>query len=380
LYKRTLKLKELLAKKSFFLFGPRATGKSTLIKSSLPDAKVFDLLDRATFRRLLADPSLIGQGTGKGPIVIDEIQKIPSLLDEVHRQIESKRKTFLLTGSSARKLRRGAANLLAGRAWTAELMPLTSHEISDFDLNQYLTRGGLPVAYQSDHWLEELDAYVGNYLQDEILAESLTRNIEAFSEFLTIAAKSNGQEVNLQSFASDCGLSQNTIKNYFQILTDTLVGFALPAYTKTTQRKAITREKYYLFDIGVRNRICDIENISPKTDSFGGAFEHFIIMEVRAFNSYFRKRMSLNYWRSTSQFEVDLIIDGKVAVEIKGVNQVMDKHLKGIRALKEEGKIAEYFVVSLDPEIRVTSDGIKIYPWQNFLHDLWQDKLWQASG
>ncbi|MEY4631440.1 MAG: hypothetical protein RIQ81_1560 [Pseudomonadota bacterium] len=361
--------------KSFFLFGPRSTGKSTLIRNTLPDAQVFDLLDRATFRRLLSDPSLIGQSTKKGPIVIDEIQKIPTLLDEVHRQIENHGKTFLLTGSSARKLRRGAANLLAGRAWTAELMPLTSAEIDDFDLNRYLTRGGLPVAYQSERWLEELDAYVGNYLQDEILAESLTRNIEAFSEFLTLAAKSNGQEINLQSFATDCGVSQNTIKNYFQILTDTLIGFALPAYTKSTQRKAITREKYYLFDVGVRNRVCDIESVSPKTDSFGRAFEHFIVMEVRAFNSYFRKKMTLRYWRSTSQFEVDLLIDQKMALEIKGVNQVTDKHLKGLRALKDEGHFASYAVVSLDPEPRVTSDGIKIYPWQDFLRDLWRHKL-----
>jgi len=374
-YKRQLRLEELLRLKSFFLFGPRATGKSTLIKAQLPNAQVFDLLDRSTFRRLLSDPSLIGQSAGEGPIVIDEIQKIPTLLDEVHRQIETYHRTFLLTGSSARKLRRGAANLLGGRAWTAELMPLTYAEITDFELNRYLTRGGLPVAYQSAHWFEELDAYVGNYLQDEILAESLTRNIEAFSEFLTLAAKSNGQEVNLQSFASDCGISQNTIKNYFQILTDTLIGFSLPAFTKTTRRKAITREKYYLFDVGVRNRLCDVTSVTPKTDSFGLAFEHFIIMELRAYNSYFRRKLKLQYWRSTSQFEVDLVIDDKMAIEIKGVSQVMDKHLKGLRALKEEGKFASYCVVSCDPDIRKTADGIEIYPWSEFLNQLWLGKL-----
>jgi uncharacterized protein len=375
MYKRQLSLEKLLGMKSFFLFGPRATGKSTLIKAQLPTAHVFDLLDRSTFRRLLADPSLIGQVPGDGPIVIDEIQKIPTLLDEVHRQIETHHRTFLLTGSSARKLRRGAANLLAGRAWTAELMPLSFSEITDFDLSRYLTRGGLPVAYQSNHWFEELDAYIGSYLQDEILAESLTRNIEAFSEFLTIAAKSNGQEINLQSFASDCGVSQNTVKNYFQILTDTLIGFSLPAYTKTTRRKAITRDKYYLFDIGVRNRLCDISSVTPKTDSFGQVFEHFIVMELRAYNSYFRKKLKLHYWRSTSQFEVDLVIDNKMAIEVKGVSQVMDKHLKGLRALKEEGKFHSYCVVSCDPEVRVTDDGITIYPWERFLRDLWQEKL-----
>jgi len=365
----------LLQKKSFFLFGPRATGKSTLIKTQLPGAQVFDLLDRATFRRLLADPSIIGQSPKPGPIVIDEIQKIPSLLDEVHRQIESKKKIFLLTGSSARKLRHGGANLLAGRAWTAELMPLTRGEIDDFDLVTYLTKGGLPVVYQSPDWHEELEAYIGNYLQEEVMAESLTRNIEAFSEFLTIAAKSNGEEVNLQNFASDCGVSQNTVKNYFQILTDTLIGFPVTAYRKTTRRKAITRQKYYLFDVGVRNRLCDIDSVSTKSDSFGRTFEHFIIMEVRAFNSYFRRNFRLQYWRSTSQFEVDLVIEKKVAIEIKGVHQVGDKHLKGIRALKEEGKFPAYVVVSCEPEIRKTEDGILLLPWEKFLEQMWTGQL-----
>jgi len=374
-YKRTLNLPNLLSKKSFFLLGPRATGKSTLIRMQLPEAHVFDLLDRSTFRRLLADPSLIGQTLTDGPVVIDEIQKLPSLLDEVHRQIEAKGLHFLLTGSSARKLRRGAANLLGGRAWTAELMPLTYAELDDFDLTRYLTRGGLPVAYQSDHWCEELDAYIGTYLQDEILAESVTRNIDAFSEFLSLAARSNGEEVNLQNFANDCGVSQHTIKSYFQILTDTLIGFPLPAYTKTTRRKAITRQKYFLFDLGVRNRLCDIGPISPKTDSFGRTFEHFIMMELRAFRSYNRLKFSLQYWRSTSQFEVDVVIDGKLAIELKAVSQIMDKHLKGLRALKEEGKFPLYIAVSCDPEIRRTDDGILIYPWQQFLEDLWCRKL-----
>lgn len=375
MYPRILELPKLLKDKSFFLFGPRATGKSTMIKLQLPDAHVFDLLDRQTYRRLLSDPALIGQVIGNGPIVIDEIQKIPTLLDEVHRQIEGSKKTFLLTGSSARKLRRGAANLLGGRAWTAELMPLCFPEISDFEILRYLTRGGLPNAYQSEKWQEELGAYVGNYLQDEIQAEALTRNIEAFAEFLGIVAKSNGQEINYQSFASDCGVSQNTIKNYFQVLSDTLIGFTVPAYTKTTQRKAITRSKYYLFDIGVRNTLCEIDSIKAKSDSFGPAFEHFIVLELRAYISYFRKKMKLQYWRSTSKFEVDIVVDGKFALEVKATSHVQDKHLTGIRALKEEKGFPMYLVVSCDPEIRVTPDGILIYPWKSFLTKLWSDEL-----
>jgi predicted AAA+ superfamily ATPase len=371
MYRRRLELSNLLKLKSFFLFGPRATGKSTLIRTQLPNAHVFDLLDRQTYRRLLAEPNLIGQTTGKGPIVIDEIQKIPSLLDEVHRQIEKNKRTFLLTGSSARKLRRGAANLLGGRAWTAELMPLTYGEIDDFDLTKYLTQGGLPTAYLSEHWHEELGAYVGNYLQDEIQAESAVRNIEAFSEFLTLAARSNGQEINYQSFASDCGLSQNTIKNYFQVLADTLIGFTLSAYTKTKKRKAITRGKHFLFDIGVRNALCEIESVRPKSDSFGGAFEHFIILELRAYLSYTRQKAKLQYWRSTSQFEVDVVIDGKFALEIKSTDRIQDKHLSGIRALKEEGQLPSYFVVSNDPDHRITHDGIEIFPWKQFLQKIW---------
>jgi predicted AAA+ superfamily ATPase len=375
MYTRILKLPNLLAMKSFFLFGPRATGKTTLIRSQLGDAPVFDLLDRTTFRRLLAEPALIGQVPSDVPIVIDEIQKLPMLLDQVHKLIEERGRTFLLTGSSARKLRRGAANLLGGRAWTAELLPLCSAEIPDFDLSRYLTRGGLPVAYQSEHWVEELEAYVGSYLQDEIMAESLTRNVEAFSEFLAIAARSNGEEVNLQNFASDCGVSQNTIKNYFEILTDTLIGFSLPAYTKSTRRKAITRQKYFLFDIGVRNILCDVHAVSLKTDSFGRTFEHFVLMETRAYRAYHRKKFQMQYWRSTSQFEVDLVIDGQVAIEIKATDHVMDKHLKGLRALKEEGQFPSYIVVSCDPEVRRTNDGITIYPWREFLNALWSGRI-----
>jgi predicted AAA+ superfamily ATPase len=375
MYTRILTLPTFLKMKSFFLFGPRATGKSTLIRTQLANSVVFDLLDRSTFRRLLAEPALIGQAPSDAPVVIDEIQKLPTLLDQVHKLIEERGLTFLLTGSSARKLRRGAANLLGGRAWTLELLPLCYPEIPDFDLSRYLTRGGLPAAYQSDHWIDELEAYVGSYLQDEIMAESLTRNVEAFSEFLAIAARSNGEEVNLQNFASDCGVSQNTIKNYFEILTDTLIGFSLPAYTKSTRRKAITRQKYFLFDIGVRNILCDIHGVSPKTDSFGRTFEHFVLMEMRAYRAYHRKKFKMQYWRSTSQFEVDLVVDGQVAIEIKATDHVMDKHMKGLRALKEEGLFPSYIVVSCDPEIRRTEDGIMIYPWRDFLAALWSHKI-----
>ena len=377
MYLRTLQISELLKKKSFFLFGPRSTGKTTLIKQQLPHAKIYDLLDAEVYTMLLKKPSIIEEMiTDNGQvIVIDEIQKLPSLLDEVHRLIEKYKIKFLLTGSSARKLRHGGANLLAGRAWPAHLFPLTFGEIPDFHLETYLTRGGLPQVYASSDAQEELESYVGTYLQEEIRAEALTRNVRSFAEFLDIIALSNGQEINYQNLASDCQVSPDTIRNYLQILEDTMLGFRLPGFTKTKKRKAVSRAKHYLFDIGVCNTLSKKSEIINGSKSFGENFEHFIILEVVAYNSYFRKKEELFYWRSTSQFEVDLIIGNKLAIEIKSTKLINDKHLKGLRILKEERLLQKYLVVSCDREKRVTSDGITIFPWKMFLEELWIGKI-----
>jgi len=307
-------------------------------------------------------------------IIIDEIQKIPSLLDEIHRLIYKGQK-FLLTGSSARKLKTKGVNLLAGRAWSAALFPLTWLEIPKFNLTQYLNQGGLPGIYNKPHYKEELEAYVSLYLKEEIKNEALTRNVQAFSEFLDFIALSNGQEINYEGFSKDLQISPSTLKNYIEILDDTLLGFKLSGYTKTKKRKSISRYKYYLFDIGVTNILCQQGSIKQKSELFGKCFEHFIILEIRAFLSYFRKNLSMHYWRSTSQMEVDLIIGGKTAIEIKATSLVQDKHLKGIRALKEEGLMEKYLVISLDDSIRKTKDNIKILPWNQFFNQLWKGKL-----
>lgn len=377
MYKRIPNLAKLLEKKSFFLFGPRATGKTTLIDETLKTAQVFDLLNSDTYANLLRRPALLSEliTDSKKIIVIDEIQKLPSLLDEVHRLIQKRNLKFLLTGSSARKLKHGSANLLAGRAWETRLFPLVSPEINDFNLLRYLNAGGLPQIYQSDDFKEELNSYVNLYLQEEIKAEAVTRNIQAFAEFLDAIALSNGGEINYESLASDSQVSPSTLKNYLSILEDTLIGFKLESFKKTKKRKAISRAKHYLFDIGVTNALTRRGEIFPKSELFGSAFEHFIILEMRAFNSYFRKNMSLMYWRSTSGFEVDLICDQKVAIEIKSTELVQEKHLKGIRSLKEEGLIEAYLIVSLDQDYRETHDGIKIYPWQLFLAKLWNQQI-----
>lgn len=376
-YTRILNLPTLLQKKSFFLFGPRSTGKTTLIHQQLPDAKVYDLLDAEVFARLVRRPKLLlEENPASSPIIaIDEIQKLPSLLDEIHRLIAHDNRRFLLTGSSARKLKRGAANLLAGRAWQAALFALTWREIPQFDLLTYLNRGGLPHIYDSPDAGEELDSYVSLYLQEEIQAEALTRNIQGFAQFLDAIALFNGEEINYQSLASDCGVPARTLKNYVGILQDTLIGYVLSAFTLTKKRKAITRQKHFLFDVGVVNSLCQRGEIRPRSELFGKAFEHFIINEVRAYVSYQRLRHRLHYWRSTSGFEVDLIVGQRLAIEIKSTSLVSDKHLKGLRALKEEGLVNRYSVVSLDPEVRTTRDGITIYPWEQFLSRLWQGEL-----
>ena len=375
MYKRILDLTKLLKKKSFFLFGPRGTGKTTLVKHTLSEATVIDLLEIKTYREYLKNPSRISEQKLKPIVVIDEVQKLPEILDEVHRLIEADKLTFLLTGSSARKLKRGGANLLAGRAWWAELFPLTSNEIPDFDLMTYLNRGGLPAVYPSDDYAEELWAYSALYLKEEIQNEALTRKVAQFSEFLDLMALSNGEEISYQSIAADCGVAPNSIKNYIQILEDTLVAFQLKAFTKTRTRKAISRSKLYLFDIGVTNSLAKRGEIMEGSELFGKAFEHFILLEVRAFLSYTRKNIRMCYWRSTSQFEVDLILDNQWGVEIKSVSSIQDKHLKGIRALKEEGTIRNFAAVSCDRYERKTQDYITIFPWKLFLEKLWNGDI-----
>ena len=376
MYKRALDLNKLLSKKSFFLFGPRSTGKTTLIKEQLKNVKIYDLLKAKTYKDLLKNPELIEQEyLRENIIVIDEVQKLPSILDEVHRLIEEKQIKFLLTGSSARKLKHGGANLLAGRAWSASLFPLTSFEIDDFDLIKCLNYGTLPQVYTSSEPIEELESYVATYLQEEIKAEAVTRNIQAFTEFLDVISSANGNEINYEGLASDCQISPNTLKSYLQILEDTLLGFTLPAFVKTKKRKSITRSKYYLFDIGVTNYLTNRSQIKMKSKEFGEAFEHFIILEVRAYLSYSRKKNKMSYWRSTTKFEVDLLLDQDIAIEIKGTENIREKHLKGLNALKEEGIFSKYIIVSNSSSRKLLSENIEELPWKLFLEQLWSGKI-----
>ena len=373
---RLLSIANLLTRKSFFLFGCRGTGKTSLIRTTLPDLPRYDLLAATTFAALSRRPQLIGEENTDPniPVVIDEIQKLPQLLDEVHRLIEERGMRFLLTGSSARKLKRGGANLLAGRAWEARLFPLVSAEIKDFDLTRYLTRGGLPAVWLADEPWEELQAYVGTYLKEEIMAEALVRRIDTFSAFLELCAFRCTEEINFEAFGSDLGVSGKTVRNFFEVLEDTLIGFLLRPYKKTKLRKATSRAKFYLFDLGVTNSLAGRHEIPVGTETFGKAFEHFIALELRAYLSYRRLNLDLGFWRSEHGHEVDFTIGSKVAIEVKATDLVQERHISGLRALQEEGIFSSYYVVSRDRAERYI-EGITVYPWRTFLDKMWSGEL-----
>ncbi len=371
--RRNLNLIDLLGKKSFFLFGPRATGKSTLIKQQLTGrSRVLDLLNSRLFLRLSASPhdleSLIDPDRDK-IVVIDEIQRIPELLNEVHRLIENKGITFLLTGSSARKLRRGKVNLLAGRAWNAKLFPLIKKEIPVFDLDRYLRFGGLPAVYLSEYPGEELDAYVDVYLREEIAAEGLVRNLPPFSRFLRTMAISNGEIINYTKLANDCQTAVSTVTEYVKILEDTLVGFMLPAWTESKKRKALKTGKFYFFDPGVTHTLSGTENLDRNSNLYGKSFEQFIGMEIRAFLSYKRIKLPLTYWRSTHGMEVDFLIGEHTAVEVKASKKVTQRDLKGLKALQEEDIFKHYYLVSQDP-VRAVYGDIKVMHYTDFLDEM----------
>ena len=372
---RCLRLAPLLKQKSHFLFGPRSIGKTTLIQAELPKAVVYDLLDLEVYDRLLRRPKLIEEEFDpKEILVIDEIQKLPKLLDSIQRLIQKKSAKVLMTGSSARKLKRDGANLLGGRAWEAQLFPLTSIEIPDFDLLQYVNRGGLPHIYYSSQFEKELAAYTRLFIQEEIIQEAQLRKVDQFIRFLDVIGLQNGEELHFQGISNDTGIPAVTIQTYIELLEDTLIGYELKPFIKTKKRKAITRSKLFLFDLGVTRHLARRGTILDKSELFGKAFEHFIINEVRAWNSYREHHHELAYWRSVNQQEVDLIIGNEYAVEIKATELAQEHHLKGLLALKEEGLIKNYILVSQDPAPRVMK-GIQIMPYRDFLREIWGVKL-----
>jgi predicted AAA+ superfamily ATPase len=366
---------------SAFLWGARQTGKSTLLKGLFPKAPYYDLLLSDEYARLSRNPSLLREELmasrpPKGtPVIIDEVQKCPALLDEVQWLIVNQRIPFILSGSSARKLKRSGANLLGGRALRYELYPLASPEIPRFDLLRALNHGLLPHHYLAEDAARPLAAYLGDYLKEEIAAEALARNIPLFARFLEAAAFSNGEMLNYQNIASDCGISPPTVKEYFQILEDTLIARTLPSYRKKPKRRVIQAPKFYFFDVGVANHLLKRGKIVAGGEAFGKAFEHFLFQEIWAHSRYSGFDYPIAYWRTASQLEVDLILgDHQVAVEVKSTGSADERHLRGLRAFQEEYQVQESILVSQDPKPRKVGN-IRILPWAIFLEELWSGKL-----
>ena len=367
-------------RESCFLWGARQTGKSTLLGQLFPNSPRYDLLLSDEYRRLQTHPSLLreellAEPPGNKPIVIDEVQKVPELLDEIQWLIVNRHVHFILCGSSARKLKRGGANLLGGRALRYELFPLVYPEIPKFDLLRALNNGLLPRHYQADQPQGFMEAYIGDYLKEEIAAEALTRNIPAFGRFLESAAFSNGELINYQNIASECGVSAPTVKEYFQILEDTLIARFLPSFKKRPKRRVIQAPRFYFFDLGLANFLLKRGKIAPRSEAFGKVFEHFIYQELAAHSHYSGLHYPIAYWRTTSQLEVDFILgDHQVAIEVKGSEDVSSRHFKGLKAFGEEYKTKRSIVVSLDLKPRIVN-GIAVIPWELFLKHLWAGEI-----
>lgn len=390
MYKRKIDLSGTLSRKSVFLLGPRQTGKSTFLKLNYPRALYINLLKNSEFQQYSKNPGQLQEvvryfmeNSKERIVVIDEVQKLPALLDEVHDLIESEKSLrFILTGSSARKLRRGGVNLLGGRASRFDLYPLCFPELGKGGFKKWSQRlliGALPSVVDSKEPLADLKDYVGLYLREEILAEGLSRSIDNFSRFLDFAALSNAEQVNFTSLASDAQLSPSTVRDYFEILSDTLVGHTLPAFLQTKKRKAVSTGKFYLFDCGVTNALIGRRDVASGTPEYGKLLEQAIFMEMKSYLDYKRIDKKLEYWRSTSQFEVDFLVysDLKdlIAIEVKaGVNPTK-KDFKGLLALEEEFPLKRKLVVCNAETPRKTQEGVEILPVAEFLKQLWAGKL-----
>ena len=385
---RRLELERLLARRSVFLFGPRQTGKTTYVRRQLGDTVelTFTLLDQGLLISVLADPTRIrreveARGLRDTVVCIDEIQKCPALIDEVQLMIETRGIRFLLTGSSARALRRKGVNLLGGRGSDRVMHPFSWCELREegqFSLHRAINHGLLPPHYLSDDPDEELAAYVDRYLTEEVAAEGLTRNLPGFARFLQTAAATNAQLLNYSNVARGAQLPRQTVVQWYRILADTLIAVELAPFTSTVKRKAIETAKLYFFDTGVVRALRRLPPVHEASADFGEFFEHYVLHELRTWIDYRRPRTPLAFWRSRSGYEVDFILDGRVAIEAKAARRIHAKHLRGLRALAEEGLVERCIVVCREERPRIepgTTRDIEIWPLEFFLAALWRDDL-----
>ena len=365
---RRLDLPAVVAQRTCFLFGPRQCGKSWLARRAFPDAHYFDLLSSDTFLRLSRDPGYLAETCGDGrPVVIDEIQKLPLLLDEVHRLIEERGTRFLLTGSSARKLRRQGVNLLGGRGRLRRLRPFSAAELGDnFSLERALNHGLLPGVWFSAAPDDDLNAYVKLYLEQEIIAEGATRNLPAFSRFLEVAALTSGEQIDYAQISRDAQVPRTTVQEYFRILVETLLADEVPVWRRGKSRKTVETAKFYLFDNGVARALQGRRSYAPGSAEYGHALESWVYHELRCWLDCHRPEGKISYWRTRGGTEVDFVVDDRAAVEVKATKNVSRGDLRGLKAIAEEGDFARRVVVCAEPRPRLV-DGIDILPWRDFL-------------
>lgn len=368
-------------KETFFLWGPRQSGKSTLLKSLYPDVHYIDLLKTDEAIKYIQKPARLREELMAKPdirfVIIDEIQKVPNLLDEVHWLIENQGIVFGLCGSSARKVKRGHANLLGGRAVRYELFGLNSRETGEnFDLHKMLNAGYLPRHYLAENYHRLLRSYINDYLKEEIADEGLVRNLPAFSDFLNIAALSDAEMLQYSNIARDCHVSMPTVKQYFEILADTLLARFLPAYKKRPKRRIIQASKFYFADVGVVNFLARRGEIQPGSELFGKTFENWIFHEITSYNHYSEKFAELSYWRLTTGTEVDFIVnDFECAIEAKSSKEINERHLKGLREAAKDHKTKRRIIVCMENKQRKTEDGIEIMPALEFTSRLWAGEI-----
>lgn len=367
--------------RSFFLWGPRQVGKTSLLENTYPDATFISLLLNKELTELKLRPESLRErihASGAKFLIIDEVQKAPELLDEIHYLIEKEKIVFGLCGSSARKLKKSHANLLGGRALRFELMGLTSKELGDeFDLLKILNRGTLPAIYLSGTPSSLLKSYCADYLKEEVFDEGLVRKLKPFSQFLEFAALGDTEIVSFESFGRDVGASGPTIRSYFEILSDTLLGRFLPPYSRRPKRKVVLSPKFYFSDVGVVNHLAQRGEIKPRSELFGKALENWVHHELRAYIEYTGKNDSLSFWKVQKGPEVDFIVGHmKAAIEVKGSERIHTDHLRGLRDLaKDYPEIQNRFVVSMESQSRKTDDGILILSIQDFINKLWKGDM-----
>ena len=378
MYKRIFDIENQLDQ-GMFLFGARQVGKSTLLKERFPDAIYYDLLVGPVRKAFQRNPDSLREALMTKPagtlVLVDEIQKVPELLDAVHWLMVNCGLRFILSGSSARKLKKSGANTLGGRANPRTLFPLVWREVTDFQIDRAVQNGMIPRHYMVDDATDRIEGYVELYMREEIRNEATVKDVEAFEQFMEAAAISNGEMINYANIASDCGVSAKTVKTYYQILKDTLMGYEIPAYTKVIKRKVVQAPKFYFFDVGLTNYLMGRHDLKRGSDDYGHAFEHLVIQEIIAYRGYYRRRETISYWHTYNNQEVDVVIgEAKVAIEIKSSEEVKTRHKNGLKAFRDEHSDCRLILVSLDPITRL-SGNIELMYVTDFMKTLWEGDI-----